>query len=119
MSEGFYFRHDSIKNPFYELNREKEAKSALARDKKLAAKRLMAGSDQDLENQITHKVMTQWKTVGKAFKDLNLEKTGKISPNELKFFLNFWGIDVTDEQFEKVFNRFDLDKDGFISYKDF
>ena len=21
MSEGFYFRHDSIKNPFYELNR--------------------------------------------------------------------------------------------------
>ena len=43
MSEGFYFRHDSVKNPFYELNREKEAKSALARDKKIAAKSLMTG----------------------------------------------------------------------------
>jgi Ca2+-binding EF-hand superfamily protein len=63
--------------------------------------------------------MTNWKTVGKAFKDLNLEKTGKISQNELKFFLNFWGIEITEKQFKGVFAKFDLDGDGFISYKDF
>ena len=28
-------------------------------------------------------------------------------------------MELSEEQFEKVFNRFDLDKDGFISYKDF
>lgn len=30
--------------------------------------------------------------------DLNQEKTGKISKQELKFFLNYWGITVTEEQ---------------------
>jgi hypothetical protein len=24
MSEGFYFRHDSVKNPIYEMNRKKD-----------------------------------------------------------------------------------------------
>ena len=51
--------------------------------------------------------------------DLNIEKTGKISTRELKFYLNFWGITITDKEFEDVFNRFDLDGDGVISYKDF
>ena len=51
--------------------------------------------------------------------DLNIEKTGKISLKEFKFFLNFWGMDISEDEFEYVFNRFDLDKDGFISYKDF
>ena len=51
--------------------------------------------------------------------DLNIEKTGKISQRELKFYLNFWGIDISQKDFEIVFNRFDLDKDGLISYKDF
>jgi Ca2+-binding EF-hand superfamily protein len=51
--------------------------------------------------------------------DLNLEKTGKISKRELKFFLNFWGMEITEEEFQFVFDRFDLDKDGSISYKDF
>jgi hypothetical protein len=47
MSEGFYFRHDSIKNPFYELYRDKEQKSDLAKDKVLAAKCLMTGDVED------------------------------------------------------------------------
>ena len=51
--------------------------------------------------------------------DLNIEKTGKISQRELKFYLNFWGIEISQKDFESVFNRFDLDKDGLISYKDF
>lgn len=51
--------------------------------------------------------------------DLNIEKTGKISQRELKFYLNFWGIDISQKDFDIIFNRFDLDKDGLISYKDF
>ena len=33
--------------------------------------------------------------------------------------MNFWGLDVTDEQFTELFSKFDYDKDGKISYKDF
>ena len=51
--------------------------------------------------------------------DLNIEKTGKISLKEFKFFLNFWGMDISESEIKRCFNTFDLDGDGFISYKDF
>ena len=51
--------------------------------------------------------------------DLNREKTGKISQKEFRDILNFWGFTISDEIFEKVFFKFDLDGDGKISYKDF
>ena len=28
--------------------------------------------------------------------DLNIEKTGKISTREFKFYLNFWGLEITE-----------------------
>jgi len=52
--------------------------------------------------------------------DLNIEKTGKISKREFKFYLNFWGMDnITEDEFSHIFNKFDIDRDGLISYKDF
>lgn len=51
--------------------------------------------------------------------DLNIEKTGKISKKEFKFYLNFWGMDFKEEEITKCFNSFDIDGDGLISYKDF
>lgn len=61
----------------------------------------------------------QWKTLRKAFMDLNVEKSGFIEPEELRFYLKHWGLNLTDEQFNYIFNKFDYDKDGKISYKDF
>jgi len=63
--------------------------------------------------------MTQWKTMRKAFMDLNIEKTGKISKQEFKYFLQFWGMDISEKEIDKCFTNFDYDGDGFISYKDF
>ena len=51
--------------------------------------------------------------------DLNTEKTGKISKKEFRDILNFWGITISDDVFDAVFTKFDMDKDGKISYKDF
>jgi Ca2+-binding EF-hand superfamily protein len=115
LSEGFYFRHDSIKNP--QLDKHLEVQEKLkGDDKKIAAQEMQAG---DIEARIIDKIRVQWKTLRKAFMDLNIEKTGKISTRELKFYLNFWGITITEKEFEDVFRRFDLDGDGVISYKDF
>ena len=49
----------------------------------------------DLEAKILEKIKFQWKTLRKAFMDLNIEKTGKISQRELKFYLNFWGMEIS------------------------
>lgn len=118
MSEAFYFRHDSIKNPQYEryMNIHDDNKSG---DIKKAQKSLISGDIKQIENKIIEKIQFQWKTLRKAFMDLNIEKTGKISKRELKFYLNFWGIEITEFEFEKIFPKFDLDGDGLISYKDF
>ena len=43
MSEGFYFRHDSIKNPQYEQFLEKQTTGGKAEDKQLAIDALMKG----------------------------------------------------------------------------
>jgi hypothetical protein len=40
-------------------------------------------------------------------------------PEELKFYLNHWGFIIDEDQFEKVFRKFDLDCDGKISFDDF
>ena len=115
MSEGFYFRHDSIKNPLYEMNREKDTEN-LGHNRDEAIKNLLKG---DLKKIIIEKIMFQWKTVRKAFMDLNTDKDGKISPEEMKFQFDFWGLKISDKQFDEIFKEFDTDGDGLISYKDF
>jgi Ca2+-binding EF-hand superfamily protein len=73
----------------------------------------------NIEQKVIEKIKFQWKTLKKAFIDLNQEKSGAIKPEELKLYLNHWGLFLTDEQFQILFNKFDQDKDGRISYEDF
>ncbi len=73
----------------------------------------------DIEQTVLEKIKFQWKTLKKAFSDLNQERTGAIKPNELRSYLLRKGLYLTDEQFNKVFARFDQDGDGKISYEDF
>ena len=62
----------------------------------------------------------QWKTISKAFKDMNKDiHTDGISKNELRFYLNHWGLRMSDEQFKAIYAMFDSDGDGKISYTDF
>ncbi len=73
----------------------------------------------DVEKTVLEKFRLQWKTVKKAFIDLNKGKTGAIVPSELNHYLKLWGIYLNEEQFKLLFNKFDLDKDGKITYEDF
>lgn len=75
----------------------------------------------DIKQKILEKIQFQWKTLRKAFIDLNIEKSGKISKREFKYYLEHWGMDhlISETDFERVFNDFDVDGDGLISYKDF
>ena len=114
-SETFYFRHDSLRNPQYEDNLAKQTKSH-GEFKKIVSDKIM---NSDLMKRILDKISTQWKTLKKAFSDLNQEKMGWISEVDLKKYLKNWGFDLTDEQFREFYNFLDYDKDGHITYDDF
>lgn len=116
MPQGFYFRHDSVLNPQFEWQLEKQDKSEKNKDRAEVSK-ILLGSD--IEHKILEKIKFQWKTIRKAFQDMNVSKTGKITQEEFKYFLQFWGMTITPEQFSLVFDKFDLDGDGALSYKDF
>ena len=75
MSESFYFRHDSVKNPGYDKAIEKLEKNEPF--KRQAADFFY--KEGDIETKILEKIKFQWKTLRKAFGDLNVEKTGSIS----------------------------------------
>ena len=72
-SEGFYFRHDSIKNPPCEAYLQKV--KANEHERQAMAKKMTM---QELLLQLAKKVEFQWKTLQSAFKNLNLGKSGKI-----------------------------------------
>ena len=69
--------------------------------------------------KLIEKIRQQWKTVRKAFRDFNEDNDPYIQKEELFFFLNHWGFPISKDQADEVFDYFDDDKDGLISYQDF
>ena len=116
MSEGFYFRHDSMKNPQYDANQKEYLKFCTVQDR---VKEELTSID--LLKTVIGKISSQWKTIRKAFSDINKDTTasGFISQKELQFYFDHWGLKMTPEQFQEVYSFFDVDKDGKISYNDF
>jgi Ca2+-binding EF-hand superfamily protein len=114
-SAGFYFRHDSIKNPQYERNLE----TLLSKNDKNTKVVREKMTENKFLSSFVEKVQFQWKTLKKAFTDLNTAKSGAIMPKELKNYMKHWGYYLTDEQFARLFKKLDFDGDGKISYQDF
>lgn len=75
--------------------------------------------NENLIEKVVMKIYEQWKTMRKAFIAMDVGKSGAIMPSDLKFYLTHWGVAATEDKFNELFNFFDDDKDGKISYKDF
>lgn len=95
-SEGFYFRHDSMKNPQYDKNIKVINERFERLNKRVLDEAIQA---MNIEQTVLEKIKFQWKTLKKAFSDLNQEKSGAIKPSELKSYLHRKGLYLTDEQF--------------------
>lgn len=50
-----------------------------------------------LEKTIIDKIKFQWKTIRKAFSDMNKERDEAIAEDELRFYLHYWGLNLTEE----------------------
>ena len=75
--------------------------------------------NENLIEKIMEKISFQWKTMRDAFIALDHSRTGSIIKKDLWFYLAHWGVQPTEEKFNELFNHFDYDKDGKISYNDF
>ena len=96
MSEGFYFRHDSIRNVPFEANEERKNRAIEDQIKR----ELSTG---DIMDRVISKITVQWKTIRKAFSDINKDpgETGYISKSELKFYMDHWGFKLTEKEFQE------------------
>ena len=65
VTEGFYFRHDSKRNPDYDRHQSGQDQGI----KRNAAEHLMG--EGDVLVKLINKIRQQWKTVRKAFRDFN------------------------------------------------
>ena len=63
------------------------------------------------------KMKFTWKRIRKAFYSLDHDKNGYISKENMQLYFSSWGL--TPEQFDWLYDKFDQDKDGKISYNDF
>lgn len=54
-----------------------------------------------------------------AFMAIDVSKTGAIQEKDLRFYLRHWGVAASQEKFKELFDYFDADGDGQISYADF
>ena len=77
-------------------------------------------SSNNIDQKLKDIVQTQWKSVNKAFMDLNKNHSHYITQEEFKSFLSQrCGFKITEKQFLDFFSKIDKDGDGKLSYPDF
>ena len=55
----------------------------------------------------------------KAFQHFDIDNSGKINVNEIKHVLTFLGDIMTKDEVNKFFKSVDIDKNGYLDYKEF
>ncbi|XP_076965394.1 EF-hand calcium-binding domain-containing protein 6 [Callospermophilus lateralis] len=73
----------------------------------------------DLEVQVGEKVFRNMKTITKAFKLIDVNKTGLVQPQELKRLLETFCLKMTDEEYKRFSKHYDIDKDTAVDYNVF
>ena len=55
----------------------------------------------------------------KAFQHFDVDNSGKINVEEIKHVLTFLGDIMTEEEVNKFFKSVDIDKNGYLDYREF
>uniref|UniRef100_A0A8C9Q521 EF-hand domain-containing protein n=1 Tax=Spermophilus dauricus TaxID=99837 RepID=A0A8C9Q521_SPEDA len=64
-------------------------------------------------------VFWNMKTITKAFKLIDVNKTGLVQPQELKRLLETFCLKMTDEEYKRFSKHYDIDKDTAVDYNVF
>lgn len=69
--------------------------------------------------ELLPKIRDTWGKVNSAFMAFDFERKGLISRDSFALMLKKFNITLTLSEFNRLFNLFDLDKDGVICYSEF
>ena len=72
-----------------------------------------------LTENISLKILERFKAVGEAFLSFDIDRSGKISENEIKIGLKNLGFDLSDQALKDICSRFKHNEEGLIDYKAF
>ena len=115
-AEAFYFRHDSQKNPQYDMNMKKRVNPILKTQEGLRA--ILTGDAQTFKKMFLSKVKTQYKSLKKAFYELDRHHNGHVTFEQFNEIVKSWGFEATDKVVMEVFNWLDFDRDQRINFLD-
>ncbi|XP_076361622.1 uncharacterized protein LOC143252795 isoform X2 [Tachypleus tridentatus] len=73
----------------------------------------------ELEFGLKQKISSNMKNIIRGIWLYDYNKDGKIQKEELRTILENYCFKMTDEQFNRLWNRYDPQKTGLVSYKDF
>ncbi|XP_025873217.2 EF-hand calcium-binding domain-containing protein 6 isoform X1 [Vulpes vulpes] len=73
----------------------------------------------ELEKQIGEKIFRNIKTIFKAFKLIDVSKTGLIQPRELRKVLETFCLKMKDDEYKKFAKHYNIDKDTAVDYNVF
>ena len=102
-TEAFYFRHDSTKNPQYELNQERAREQR--EPNQLAVKRIITSESSQVKERFIAKTFQTFKSIKKAFVEWKKDST-HIEFDTFKQMMKDWGF-IND--CSELFNWLDYD----------
>lgn len=73
----------------------------------------------DLEAQVAEKIFKNIHTVAKAFKLLDVNKTGLVQARELRRVLETFGARMRDHEYKQFAKHYNVDKDTAVDYNVF
>ena len=113
-TENFYLRHDSKKNPQYQLNLQKIAEKHTPYQQHVS----QVITENDVKERFIARTFTQFKTVKKAFVEWKSGGNNFIEFDHFRRLMDDWGFYAKPEQVNDLLTWIDADGDGKISYED-
>ncbi|XP_028408457.1 EF-hand calcium-binding domain-containing protein 6-like isoform X2 [Dendronephthya gigantea] len=68
---------------------------------------------------IKTKATQQWEDLSRAFRNFDEDGNGIVTKAELKNILYRYQLSLTQQEFDKLWNRYDTDRNGYVDYKEF
>ena len=79
---------------------------------------ILTGTRQNLKQMFLQKVRLQYKTLKKAFTELDRKKQGFITLDNFEEIIESWGFQARSDHIEKLFAWLDVNKDHRICFLD-